>query len=84
MNNSYKEHIQFLRAIAVIFVFLYHLKIPYFYNYYKNLCSTNKCFSYNSKNNFLMLRDSNHLSVEATESLVPSLKKFVSQNILID
>ena len=28
-----------------------------------------------------MLRDSNHLSVEAVESLVPSLKKFVSQNI---
>lgn len=56
----------------------------YFYNAYKNLCSINKCFSYNSKNNFLMLRDSNHLSVEATESLVPSLKKFVSENILID
>ena len=34
MNNSYKEHIQFLRAIAVIFVFLYHLKIPYFYKGY--------------------------------------------------
>ena len=31
-----------------------------------------------------MLRVSNHLSVEATESLVPSLRKFVSENILID
>jgi len=30
------------------------------------------------------LRDSNHLSIEAAESLVPSLKKFVSENILTD
>ncbi len=56
----------------------------YFYNSYKHLCSINKCFSYNAEKNFLMLRDSNHLSIEAAESLVPSLKKFVNENILID
>ncbi len=56
----------------------------YFYNTYKHLCSINKCFSYNVDNDFLMLRDSNHLSIEAAESLVPSLKKFVSENILTD
>ena len=56
----------------------------YFYNTYEHLCSINECFSYNGDNDFLMLRDSNHLSVEAVESLVPSLKKFVSQNILND
>ena len=54
----------------------------FFYNTYENLCPTNNCFSYNSDKDFLMLRDANHLSVEAADSIVESVRKFINNKIL--
>ena len=51
----------------------------FIYDPYEKLCPNNICHNYNEKNDFFMLNDKDHLSIEASRFLSSDLELFISK-----